>query len=392
MGRPIAGIEQINDHDGELRMKLMSKVLLTAIAVLATGAAYAQNRAISTTLTPLSNSISYSELAQTSPARPALTAYVGYLVSVQNVGGNTLNKVRFEGTALAALGTNLRPVAFAPSTGSPCQAGTTPVTVVCELGQLRAGSAPVEFVVFFVSPLALTPLPPPTSPEQLQLQGKTYFAEGTNDASDLPNDVAPSVPELSAVALGTNSPVRVKSGVRKNGGSIFTGTGAPDSVDSFASLLSVPALPNLNYGVAELVESKPALTGPDACPPGAPNCLDIVDVNVLDKDGGDVLRFTATSNPETQYLLITLRRDASVFTGSARNITVYYQSVVGGNWEIVPPCAQVPDPLVFPNVDRCVYGQPRVFKRNDPEVRANASLLGDAEVRILAKENGRLSW
>jgi hypothetical protein len=207
------------------------------------------------------------------------------------------------------------------------------------------------------------------------------------------------------VTLGTNNPTRVRTGVRKPGGGLFTGNGAPTAESvaaTFASLLTVPTLPGTsNYGYAELCESRP--NSPSAeCPPlpgGAPACpqniacLDYVDVTVTDKEGGSKLRFTpvAVTNAPAQYLFISLLRDSSVFKGSVNNARIFYL-VEGDNptWDEVFDCDKsAADPLA--SVDRCIWDR-RVYKNSDPEVNANPALAGDAAIEVIAKENGKFSW
>ena len=112
-------------------------------------------------------------------------------------------------------------------------------------------------------------------------------------------------------------------------------------------------------------------------------------LSILDENGNKQ-RFEPNSvtDPLSQYLLVTLRRDASAFKGSVNNIVIYYNG--GTGYETVPPCINGNDPLLGLG-DRCVYDR-RVFKRGDPEVVEDPALLGDAQVRVLAKQNGEWFW
>jgi hypothetical protein len=209
------------------------------------------------------------------------------------------------------------------------------------------------------------------------LGGKVYFAEGA------PKDMPPA-----SVTLGTNSTKTVKSGVRTGGGLVFTGKGGvPNDIDKNASLLSVPALPSgYSFGFSKLDENE----SPSSCPTSAP-CLAFFGVTVTDiETDGKNIRFApaAVTDPLKQYIVVTLRRDDTLFTGSIAKATFYY-SADGLTWMPVPQCAQVPDPLS--GVDRCIYDR-RVLKVSDPEVKADPSLKGVAQVIIIEKENGFFAW
>jgi hypothetical protein len=371
--------------------------VIAALGFVLSATAGAQQRNVETVITQLSDAVTYSALAQEKPARPALTTYVGYLVSITNLGTNTLNSVYFTG-ASSIDGT--RKAIFTPSDGSPCVQGATNTDVRCNFGQVRSQQT-LEFVVFFETPLA--PESPPSSPERVSFSGTTFFAEGTTDNPDAPNSRSDSNTE--SVTLGTNNPTRVRTGVRKPGGGLFTGNGAPTAESvaaTFASLLTVPALPGTSsYGYAELCESRPNSPSAECSPlpAGAPacplniSCLDYVDVTVTDKEGGSKLRFTpaAVTNAPTQYLFISLLRDSSVFKGSVNNARIFYL-VEGDNptWVEVFDCDKsAVDPLA--SVDRCIWDR-RVYKNSDPEVKANPALAGDAAIGVIAKENGKFSW
>jgi hypothetical protein len=317
---------------------------------------------------------------------------VTYLVTVTAVSGQTFNKVRYVPTFSAAKSDSASlPAVFIEDPGSPCKFDATviPQGVVCQLGQLQAQNPTTTFAIFFKSPLN-----PGEAAElfgSFKLGGTVYFAEGQTDDPSAPNSSAVMDPVF--VTLGTNSATLVKSGVRKGGGLVFTGTGGvPTDVDKNASLLSVPALPaGYSFGFSKLEETE---TTP-SCPPSIP-CLAAFDVTVTDKDGGAKLRFAPTeqtppvavTDPLTQYIVVTLRRDDTLFTGSIAKVNIYFTSD-GINWSSVAQCAQVPDPLF--GVDRCIYDR-RVLKASDPEVKADPSLKGIAQFKIVEKDNGRFAW
>jgi hypothetical protein len=375
-----------------LWVSISSVLLVSAIS----STSYAQNtpRQVSVTATAVSTAISYSEPAQNK--KPALESVVTYLVTITNDSGNTINKVRYVPTFSAANSTSAPLAAvFIEDPGSPCTFDATATQgVVCQVGQVQAQSPTATFAIFFKSPLNPNePLGTDLQPKlgSFTLGGTVYFAEGTTDDPSAPNSNAVMPPAI--VTLGTTSATLVKSGVKKGGGSVFTGTGGvPTEFDKNASLLSVPALPSgYNFGFSKLDEAE---TTP-ACPQNIP-CLATFGVTVTDKDGGAKLRFAPAeqtppvpvTDPLTQYIVVTLRRDDTLFTGSIAKVNIYYTSD-GIIWEPVIQCAQMPDPLF--GVDRCIYDR-RVLKASDPEVKADPSLKGVAQIKVLEKENGRLSW
>lgn len=376
-----------------LLVSISSALFVSAL----TSTSHAQNtpRNVSVSAIAVSTAISYSEPAQN--RKPALDSVVTYLVTITNDSGNTINKVRYEPTFSAANSVlaSLDAV-FIEDPGSPCKFDATaiPPRVVCQVGQVQAQNPTTTFAIFFKSPLNPNePLGPDQQPKlgSFTLGGTVYFAEGTNDDPSAPNSNAVMLPVV--VTLGTTSATLVKSGVRKGGGSVFTGTGGvPTATDPNASLLSVPALPSgYNFGFSKLDETE---TTP-GCPQNIP-CLATFGVTVTDKDGGAKLRFAPAeqtppvpvTDPLTQYIVVTLRRDDTLFTGSIAKVNIYYTSD-GINWEPVIQCPQMPDPLF--GLDRCIYDR-RVLKASDPEVKADPSLKGVAQIKVLEKENGQFAW
>ncbi len=368
-----------------LWMSISSVLLVSAIS----STSYAQNapRQVSVSATAVSDAISYSEPAQNK--KPALESVVTYLVTITNDSGNTINKVRYVPT-FSAVNSVLAPLpepVFIEDPGSPCTFDATAKQgVVCQVGQLQAQNPTKTFAIFFKSPL--NPGEAAGLNGSFTLGGTVYFAEGTNDDPSAPNSNAVMPPKV--VTLGTTSAILVKSGVRKGGGSVFTGTGGvPTATDPNASLLSVPALPSgYNFGFSQLKEDE----APASCPTLA-GCLATFEVTVTDQEvGGTKLRFAPAeqtppvpvTDPLKQYIVIILRRDDTLFTGSIGKVTIYYNDI-----ETIDACAQVSDPLNL--VDRCIIDR-RVLKASDPEVKADPSLKGVAQIKILAKENGKISW
>jgi len=383
-------------------------LILTLLATaLLSSAASAQSgpRDVTAIAAPLSNAITYSETGTTTkPVKPPLNSLIGVLVTITNNQSNTLNKVRAELVASAYTksdpSTTLT-LEFAPSEGSPCALDAASNKVVCSVGQIQAASPSATFVLFYKAPFK----PSPYVDGEFKLNGTVFFAEGTTDNPDAPN--SSTTIQTALIGLGTSNPVLVKSGVRKDGGSIFTGSaGVPTDSLGFqnAALLAVPALPPVNnkpsyYGFSKLEITPPSAdpTKPaqDRCPNNS-TCLSLFDVTVTDKDPATYPDFTTfkfspstVTDPTVVYLLITLRRDATLFKGSINNASVYYYYTTTG-WRSIPPCAQVPNPISV-SEPRCVYSR-KVLKNSDPEVKANPAALGDAQIQILGDSNGRIAW
>jgi hypothetical protein len=113
---------------------------------------------------------------------------------------------------------------------------------------------------------------------------------------------------------------------------------------------------------------------------------------VTDKEiDGLPIRFAPAqvTDPLKQYIVVTLRRDDTLFTGSIAKVQIWYRKNDTDPWGEVHQCAQMSDPLSV--VDRCIYDR-RVLKASDPEVKADPSLKGVAQIKMLEKENGRFAW
>jgi hypothetical protein len=322
---------------------LLSTLLVTAL-LSSTASAQNEPRDVTAAATRLSNAITYSEAGTTTkPVKPPLESLIGVLVTITNTNNNTLNKVRAElvaGAYTKSVPSTSLPLEFAPSEGSPCEPHSTKENVVvCSVGQIQAQSPSATFVVFYKAPLK----PSPYVEGEFKLDGIVYFAEGATDNPDAPNSSA-MIP-TALVGLGTSNPILVKSGVRKDGGSIFTGVaGVPTDSLGFqnAALLAVPPLPPVNnkpsyYGFSKLEITPPStdLTKPaqDRCPNNS-TCLSLFDVTVTDKDPAtypdDFTTFkfspATVTDPTVVYLLMSFRRDATLWKGSINNTSTQQQA------------------------------------------------------------------
>lgn len=287
-----------------------ARLLALACLPLANGIAQAGAGVLTTEVTPLSAEVTYSSLASTSPARPALDTYAGFLVRIVNGGGNTINNIRFVGASTV---TDAQEKAlFASVDGATaCQIGADQTSLSCDLGQLKSGEAAPSFVVFFKSPVKDTLSPTPDgqagncdSTDCLNFSGITYYAEGTGGLEN-------STPQNStqawsaSVTLGTFNPTRVKSAVQKLGGRLFTGSGGLSvDADRFATTVVVP--PGTLATTAEIAEVS------------EPVC------SVLTQCFSSVITIPGSFSP---YLTIILRVDAAAIPKNVKidSVTVQYE-------------------------------------------------------------------
>ena len=101
---------------------LKSVILIVATMFGAAGSAFAGAGIVNTLVEPLSDAVTYSTLATTSPARPALTTtYVGYKVTVTSDPGNsnTINNVIFTGKTTVTGGAGEKAI-FSSAEGASC--------------------------------------------------------------------------------------------------------------------------------------------------------------------------------------------------------------------------------------------------------------------------------
>ncbi len=349
---------------------------LACLGALAPAFAVAGAGTMWTTVEPISETVTYSTNATTSPAVPALVTYVGYRVTVLNDGGNTINNIRFTGST-SVTDPDERAV-FSSAEGANCVTTNTDRTAIeCTIGQLRAGQAFPEFVVFFRAPVkVVNGVADDPDQDRVAFSGITYYAEGTGG---VPQSVPQNSTEFWAagpVTLGTFNPEVVKSAVPRAGGTFFTGAGAvPFGSDLFATSVVVPPAPT--YTRATIVEA----------PEGIVNC------NNFSQCFSSTLTIPGTFSP---FLGITLRQDASTLKPGFKlaQLIIEYTSDSGITTllSIASNTCQrtnglpVPTGDGVPCIDEC-----KVFKngpdRSDPEW--TAALAGDLQCRLVNTNNGR---
>lgn len=283
--------------------------LFGAVALLAPLAAWAGAGDLRITVEALSNNVTYSRLASTSPARPALNTFVGYRISVANVGGNTINNISVVGAASV---TDPKEQALVSSVEGPYACAPSGSTVNCAIGQLKAGQAAAPFVVFFKAPPKDANLPITAdgvagacdTTDCVRFSGQLLYAETTGGANSVPqNSIIAFGP--SDVTLGTNNPTLVRSAVQKSGGTLFTGDAAlTTGTNPFATSLAVPS--SASYTTAEISLSP------------VPVC------SVLSQCFASSITAPGTFSP---YLAITLRLDASAIVKGTKieSVTVQYE-------------------------------------------------------------------
>jgi len=323
---------------------------------------------IETTVTPLSANVTYSTTTGRAPA----TFYVGYTVTLKNISGNTINNVYFEGATTVTDGQEV--AAFNSADGMTCsvETPTTPgnsVTVLCPLGQFKAGDVKGPFAVFFTSPVKDTVSPTADGSDFVSFSGNAVTAEGYNGGGS-PNNSRDPWTALDVV-LGTSSPVKIKSAIPKSGGTFFTGDDAVTlPTDKIATKVTVPPLTTYTTAVIE----ETTLQADCATSPNFLSCF------------SSELTIPGSFAP---YLTIIIRQDASnIRKGVSINsviISYQYKDAFGNpqTYSPVGPCASPTTPLAggLP----CIADR-QVYRKN---YKPDTDLSGDFEWTIINTKNGR---
>lgn len=352
-------------------MSLASRALaaLALAALLAPRPALAGAGELSTVVTPLTSAVTYSLPAQAAPARPALDTYVGYLVSIANVGGNTINGVRFIGTTTV---TDVDEQAlFSSVEGASCSVGTDGRTIECAVGQLKAGASFPTFAVFFKAPVKdpLTPLPDGApancaATDCVVFSGTTVYAEGNGGEPNSTPDNSIKPWATAPVTLGTANPTLVKTAVQKNGGVLYTGSGGVSTgTDPFATSVNVPS--SASYTTAEIQET-----------PDGVNCTN----NFSACFRADIT-IPGSFSP---YLTIVLRQDASTILRGTKIDSVLVQYSGANGTFFVGDCASP----TTPRSDGLPCVAKRTYYRNKGVPGWTIDLDGDFEWILITPHNG----
>ncbi len=342
-------------------------VAATLGSIIATSA-FAGAGVITTVVTPLQANVTYSVAGETSP--PALVTYVGFTVSIANGGGNTINNVRFTGTAPVT--DTAETAAFSSAEGATCTTtiGQAGIEVIqCTIGQLRAGQSFPTFAVFFKAPVKITNgTADSAGQDQVAFSGTTFYAEGTGGEPGSIPDNSTNEWVAGLVTLGTSNPTLVKSAVPKSGGTLFTGDGGVATVaDKWTTSVKVPA--TASFTTAEISEA----LGDGAYASCSADYLICVtsDLTIPGTFG---------------YLEITLRRDASTIKSGAKiaNAVLYYEDTPGN----FPQLADCQPGQPNATVKHCLASRLAYTKKNSP----TPDYVGDWQFVVKGAVNGRVRW
>jgi hypothetical protein len=197
-------------------MKRISSLAVgLSLALGSVSAAWAGAGTTTTDVTPLSDTISYTE-SQTDPF------FIVYSVSVKNEVGNTINNIVFTGATSpgSALAT------FESASGATCTTTNADRTAIsCSIGQLKAGQSAPTFYVTFRAPAAAT------GTTAISFSGITYYAEGTGGVPQSTPQNSTELWTADNVFLGTTSPSNIKSGLPQVNRTLKFFT-APNPVDA----------------------------------------------------------------------------------------------------------------------------------------------------------------
>lgn len=348
------------------------------------------------------NAICATAMAQTSPTDPRITApspfasappsvpeanlavndeYVVYPFKLINGGGSAINFIRISGSVTHTFSPPTEfAAAFAVVTPAPfnCSVTSTTANSINFSCTAPAPSNSLAAGQTLNLPIAFRLPKTRIAGKQISFAATALFREGNSTGTGGNNDSALTARSTTPVAEVDNDKVAAVIPLQ-TGARFFTGKkGVPQGgSDRVGTVVDAPVTATGTYANGTIVEASVA-----TCPvPSVTSCKDTIDLSIVDANGNKQ-RFELSP-----YLVIYLRRDASVIKGSFNNTVIYYNG--GAGFETVPPCANGADPLA--GMERCVYER-RVFRKNDPEVKADPSLLGDGQATILAKENGQFAW
>lgn len=351
-------------------MKSSSSRALAALslALVLPGSALAGAGQLTVAVVPITTEVTYSALASASPPRPALTTYVGYVVSISNTGGNTINNIRFTG---AARPTDTDEKAIVSSVeGGSCTVGADQISIDCSIGQLKAGQPYPAFAVFFKAPVKDTASPLPNgdpahcdTTDCVSFSGSIIYAEaGGGPTSPPQNSIQPWA--AAAVTLGTSNPTLVKSVVPKGGASLFTGEGGISTgTDPFTTSVAVPA--GTTYTSAQIQESPDSIN----CTNNFSACFR-ADITI---DG--------TFAP---YMTIVLRQDASTILNGTKIESVLIQYTGTSGTITVGDCASP----TTPRTDGIPCIAKRTYYKSNKTPGWTPELAGDFEWTLLNIHNG----
>ena len=325
---------------------------------------------LQTTVQTLSEKVTYAAVSKS--GEPLLT-YVGYQFRTSyGETKNTTNNVRLEGVIAA---TDPAERVALDSANSPSFCRTEPlagaVKLICDIGQVRAGSPDIVFDVFFRAPQkVVNGVADAEGTDQLMLTGTTLYAEVSDGAGNTNNAIAWT--GQTPVALGTISTAKIKSVLPKSGGKLSSGNGGAASRDDrFAtSIVADNFSAFYSYIDTTLDETEIA-----SCPDTILNDGICYELALTIVDGAGVKAEFYDVNRPIKPLSITLTIDGTASKGvNPARLTLTYDNV---------PVNLCPGKDVAFTDRPCLNGVPeRVRDKKNPDID------GDIRVNVLNFRNG----
>ena len=327
---------------------------------------------LTTTVTTLATQVTY---ATVSKSGAPLVTYIGYEFTTGYAGTNTTNNAQLRGdlavTDAAELATLTLDTANSPSY-CRTQPASNALKLVCDLPQLRSGSAPITFQVFFKAPSKVdgNGVGDAEASDLVTLTGTTVYAEQSDGAGNTNNSAPWVAPQ--PVLLGTSNPIDIRSVLPRSGGKLFTGNGGiPSAADVFGTDVTVPAY--AGYTKATILESEDPLS---VCVSAALStstrlqpCFN-VDLTIV--DGNDATAKFASA------LSIKLSIDGSVIPQKVKpsDLTIKYDGTVIG------ACPGLGVPLSAEPYQPCINTAVRIKDNKNPDRD------GDIVIELLNYRNG----
>lgn len=366
------------------------------------------------TMTAVSDRVTYATTT------PALVTYVGYDVGnvannvlVTNSSGATANHFILKFTAAVVKQNGLPSqetltgfsITSAIDLSSICSfdtsAAANPLTVTCNVQQLKNGDKFPAFTVFYLAPSNVDSpagcagtAPPLTACNTVKTKVDLIYAEGTNDVpTGLPNSTQTSgVQQL--VALGTTNPNFVKSALPRGvPATIFTGSGVPKAglageFKEFTESATLPAIVNTyRYGQASIKVGEDNSGDGQCTNLGNFKTCPLYETSIVDPSTLTTIQFL------TAPLQFLYRIDATKLKRPLSQIlsnTLIYYSATGGSFgSPIGVCTTngATNGDGAPCIDMRPGFEPKCFK-NLQSAGGVADLVGDCQWYLLKDSNG----
>jgi hypothetical protein len=367
-----------------MRISLAAVSLFAALSGAASSAHAGVAGVVQTQVAPLSGQVTYSKASSPNPF------YIGYQVTITNIGTNTVNNVNFYGWTTVTDPDESAPFSQPPANDATCAPIANPAglnlpanarSIACALGQMRAGGS-VTFTVFFNAPQKDTATPTPdgvatlcATTDCVGFNGFTAYSEGGNDSSQSsPNDS--NAWAAAPVLLGTPDPTVVKSAVPKSGGRFFTGSGVSSTADPFTTSVTVPS----SVGVTLATISESVLNS------GCINFQSCYQSDLTIPAPPCTLSTTTLTHCFAPYLTIVLRQDASNIKPGTKiqSVVIQYVDEFNNSSTVVDCLGSPPQPRT--DGQPCIAA--RVYYKNKSVPGWTPDLDGDFEWTLLNLKNG----